>query len=144
MCLVDTPGAYPGIGAEERGQAEAIAYNLKEISKLPIPIVIIVHAEGGSGGALAIAVGDRVFMLQNAIYSVISPESCSSILWHDWEHKREAAQILKLTAQEFEISGSGTRHYFRASSRGSRRLAKNRRFHATCVKGCTRTTLCSQ
>ncbi len=105
ITLVDTPGAYPGIGAEERGQAEAIARNLKEISKLPVPMIILIHAEGGSGGALAIAVGDRVFMLENAIYSVISPESCSSILWHDWEHKREAAKILKLTAQELKSLG---------------------------------------
>ena len=105
ITLVDTPGAYPGIGAEERGQAEAIAHNLKEISKLPVPMIVLIHAEGGSGGALAIAVGDRVFMLENAIYSVISPESCSSILWHDWEHKREAAQILKLTAQELMALG---------------------------------------
>ena len=105
VTLVDTPGAYPGIGAEERGQAEAIARNLKEISKLPVPMIVLIHAEGGSGGALAIAVGDRVFMLENAIYSVISPESCSSILWHDWEHKREAAKILKLTAQELKSLG---------------------------------------
>ena len=105
ITLVDTPGAYPGIGAEERGQAEAIARNLKEISKLPVPMIVLIHAEGGSGGALAIAVGDRVFMLENAIYSVISPESCSSILWHDWEHKREAAKILKLTAQELKSLG---------------------------------------
>jgi len=100
ITLVDTPGAYPGIGAEERGQAEAIAHNLKEIPKLPVPIVIVIHGEGGSGGALAIAVGDKVLMLENAVYSVISPESCSSILWRDWDHKREAAQILNLTAQD--------------------------------------------
>jgi acetyl-CoA carboxylase carboxyl transferase subunit alpha len=100
ITLIDTPGAYPGIGAEERGQAEAIANNLKEIPKLRVPIVVVVHGEGGSGGALAIAVGDRVFMLENAVYSVISPESCSSILWRDWDHKQEAARILKLTAQE--------------------------------------------
>jgi acetyl-CoA carboxylase carboxyl transferase subunit alpha len=100
VTLVDTPGAYPGIGAEERGQAEAIAYNLKEIPKLSVPIVVIIHGEGGSGGALAIAVGDRVLMLENAIYSVIAPESCSSILWRDWDHKREAAQVLKLTAED--------------------------------------------
>lgn len=106
ITLVDTPGAYPGIGAEERGQAEAIAYNLKEIPKLRVPIVVVIHGEGGSGGALAIAVGDKVFMLENAIYSVISPESCSSILWRDWDHKQEAARLLKLTAQDlfrFEI-----------------------------------------
>ena len=100
VTLVDTPGAYPGIGAEERGQAEAIAYNLKEIPKLPVPIVVIVHGEGGSGGALAVAVGDRVLMLENAVYSVISPESCSSILWRDWDHKQEAARVLKLTAED--------------------------------------------
>lgn len=100
IAFVDTPGAYPGIGAEERGQAEAIAYNLKEIPKLTAPIVVVIHGEGGSGGALAIAVGDKVLMMQNAVYSVISPESCSSILWRDWEHKEEAARILKLTAED--------------------------------------------
>jgi acetyl-CoA carboxylase carboxyl transferase subunit alpha len=100
VTLVDTPGAYPGIGAEERGQAEAIAYNLKEIPKLGVPIVVVIHGEGGSGGALAVAVGDSVLMLENAIYSVISPESCSSILWRDWEHKKEAASLLKLTAED--------------------------------------------
>ena len=100
ICLVDTPGAYPGIGAEERGQAEAIAYNLKEICKLAVPIVVLVHGEGGSGGALAIAVGDEILMHENAIYSVISPESCSSILWRDWDHKQEAARALKLTAED--------------------------------------------
>ncbi len=105
LCFIDTPGAYPGIGAEERGQAEAIAFNLKEISKLAVPIIVLVHGEGGSGGALGIAVGDRVFMLENSIYSVISPESCSSILWRDWEHKREAAQILKLTAPDLKSLG---------------------------------------
>lgn len=100
ITFVDTPGAYPGIGAEERGQAEAIAYNLKEITKLRVPIVPLIHGEGGSGGALAIAVGDRVLMLENAVYSVIAPESCSSILWRDWDHKEEAARILKLTADD--------------------------------------------
>ena len=100
ICFVDTPGAYPGIGAEERGQAEAIAYNLKEICKLRVPIVVLVHGEGGSGGALAIAVGDEVLMHENAIYSVISPESCSSILWRDWDHKQEAARVLKMTAED--------------------------------------------
>lgn len=100
ITLVDTPGAYPGIGAEERGQAEAIAYNLKEIPKLRVPIVVVIHGEGGSGGALAIAVGDKVLMLKNAVYSVISPESCSSILWRDWDHKKEAARRLKLTAED--------------------------------------------
>ncbi|MBI4164547.1 MAG: acetyl-CoA carboxylase carboxyltransferase subunit alpha [Acidobacteria bacterium] len=100
ITMIDTPGAYPGIGAEERGQAEAIAYNLKEIPKLPVPILVIIHGEGGSGGALAIAIGDRVLMSENAVYSVISPESCSSILWRDWDHKQDAARGLKLTAQD--------------------------------------------
>ncbi len=105
ITLVDTPGASPGIGAEERGQAEAIATNLKEIPKLRVPIIVVIHGEGGSGGALAIAVGDRVIMLENAIYSVIAPESCSSILWRDWDHKEEAARILKLTAQNLRQLG---------------------------------------
>jgi acetyl-CoA carboxylase carboxyl transferase subunit alpha len=100
ICFVDTPGAYPGIGAEERGQAEAIAFNLKEITKLRVPIVVLIHGEGGSGGALAIAVGDEILMHENAVYSVISPESCSSILWRDWDHKQEAARMLKLTAED--------------------------------------------
>jgi len=100
ICFVDTPGAYPGIGAEERGQAEAIAYNLKEICKLEVPVVVVIHGEGGSGGALAIAVGDEILMHENAIYSVISPESCSSILWRDWDHKQEAARVLKMTAED--------------------------------------------
>ncbi|MBZ5671013.1 MAG: acetyl-CoA carboxylase carboxyltransferase subunit alpha [Acidobacteriia bacterium] len=100
ISLIDTPGAYPGIGAEERGQAEAIAYNLKEMCKLQVPVIVIVHGEGGSGGALAIAIGDEVLMQENAVYSVISPESCSSILWRDWDHKQEAARVLKLTAED--------------------------------------------
>jgi acetyl-CoA carboxylase carboxyl transferase subunit alpha len=100
ITFVDTPGAYPGIGAEERGQAEAIAYNLKEIPKQRVPIVVVIHGEGGSGGALAVAVGDEVLMLENAVYSVIAPESCSSILWRDWDHKQEAARVLKLTAED--------------------------------------------
>jgi acetyl-CoA carboxylase carboxyl transferase subunit alpha len=100
VTFVDTPAAYPGIGAEERGQAEAIAYNLKEIPKQRVPIVVIIHGEGGSGGALAIAVGDEVIMLENAVYSVIPPESCSSILWRDWDHKQDAARVLKLTAED--------------------------------------------
>jgi acetyl-CoA carboxylase carboxyl transferase subunit alpha len=105
ISLVDTPGAYPGIGAEERGQAEAIAYNLKEIPKLHVPIVVVIHGEGGSGGALAIAVGDQVLMLENAVYSVIAPESCSSILWRDWDHKQEAARLLKMTAEDLHGFG---------------------------------------
>jgi acetyl-CoA carboxylase carboxyl transferase subunit alpha len=105
ITLVDTPGAYPGIGAEERGQAEAIAYNLKEIPKLKVPIIVVIHGEGGSGGALAIAIGDKVLMLENSVYSVISPESCSSILWRDWDHKQEAARLMKLTAPDLHRFG---------------------------------------
>ncbi|HEV2233376.1 MAG TPA: acetyl-CoA carboxylase carboxyltransferase subunit alpha [Terriglobia bacterium] len=105
ITMIDTPGAYPGIGAEERGQAEAIAHNLKEIPKLKVPIVVIIHGEGGSGGALAIAVGDHVLMLENSVYSVIAPESCSSILWRDWDHKHEAARLLKLTAEDLHGFG---------------------------------------
>ncbi|HUI40594.1 MAG TPA: acetyl-CoA carboxylase carboxyltransferase subunit alpha [Terriglobia bacterium] len=105
ISLIDTPAAYPGKGAEERGQAEAIAHNLKEIPKLRVPIVVAVHGEGGSGGALAIAIGDRVMMFENAIYSVIPPESCSSILWRDWEHKQQAARALKLTARDLQGFG---------------------------------------
>jgi acetyl-CoA carboxylase carboxyl transferase subunit alpha len=98
--FVDTPGAYPGVDAEERGQAEAIARNLREMARLPVPIVVTITGEGGSGGALAIAVGDRVLMLENAIYSVISPEGCASILWRDAGKAELAAAALKITAQE--------------------------------------------
>jgi acetyl-CoA carboxylase carboxyl transferase subunit alpha len=98
--LIDTPGAYPGIDAEERGQAEAIAYNLREMAKLTVPVIVTVIGEGGSGGALAIGVGDQVLMLENAIYSVISPEGCAAILWKDAKLADRAAEGLKLTAQE--------------------------------------------
>jgi len=98
VCLIDTPGAYPGLEAEERGQAEAIARNLLEMAQLKVPIVCYVIGEGASGGAIGIGLGDRVFMLENTWYSVISPESCSSILWRSWDHKEEAAEALKLTA----------------------------------------------
>jgi len=100
ICLIDTPGAFPGIEAEERGQAEAIARNLFEMSKLKVPIVCVIIGEGASGGALGIGVGDRILMLENTWYSVISPESCSSILWRSWEHKEKAAQQLHLTAND--------------------------------------------
>jgi len=98
--IVDTPGAYPGVGAEERGQSEAIATNLRECSTLEVPIIILILSEGGSGGALAVAVGDRILMLENAFYSVISPEGCASILWRDSSKNKEAAEALKLTAQD--------------------------------------------
>jgi acetyl-CoA carboxylase carboxyl transferase subunit alpha len=100
MVFVDTPGAYPGVDAEERGQAEAIAFNLREMSRLPVPILITITGEGGSGGALAIAVGDRVYMLENSVYSVISPEGCASIMWRDASKAEIAAQALKITAPD--------------------------------------------
>lgn len=100
ITLIDTPGASPGLEAEERGQGEAIAKNLMEMSVLKVPVICIVIGEGASGGALGIGVGDRVMMLQNTWYSVISPESCSSILWRSWEHKEKAAEALKLTATD--------------------------------------------
>jgi acetyl-CoA carboxylase carboxyl transferase subunit alpha len=100
ITLLDTPGAYPGIGAEERGQAEAIARNLFEMSHLPVPIIVAIIGEGASGGALGIGVGDRVLMFENCWYSVIAPESCSSILWRSWDSKEQAAESLKLTAAD--------------------------------------------
>src|SRR5680860_816466 len=100
VTFVDTPGAYPGLEAEERGQGEAIARNILEMTRLKTPIITVVIGEGASGGALGIGVGDRVYMMENTWYSVISPESCSSILWRSWEHKEEAAEALKLTAED--------------------------------------------
>jgi len=100
VTLIDTPGAYPGLEAESRGQAEAIARNLREMSVLKVPVICIVIGEGASGGAIGIGVGDKVFMLENTWYSVISPESCSSILWRSWDFKEQAAEALKLTAKD--------------------------------------------
>jgi acetyl-CoA carboxylase carboxyl transferase subunit alpha len=100
LIFIDTPGAYPGIDAEERGQAEAIAYNIREMSRLPVPIIVTITGEGGSGGALAIAIGDRVLMLENSIYSVISPEGCASIMWRDSTKAELAAEALKITATD--------------------------------------------
>jgi acetyl-CoA carboxylase carboxyl transferase subunit alpha len=100
ITMLDTPGAYPGLEAEERGQAEAIARNLFEMSKLRVPIIVCIIGEGASGGALGIGVGDRILMLENCWYSVISPESCSSILWRSWDYKEQAAEALKLTATD--------------------------------------------
>ena len=105
VTLLDTPGAFPGLEAEERGQAEAIARNLLEMARLPVPIVVVVIGEGASGGALGIGVGDRILMLENSWYSVISPESCSSILWRSWDHKEDAALALKLTAPDLTRLG---------------------------------------
>ena len=100
VTLIDTPGAYPGQDAEERGQGEAIARNIYEMMNIKVPIISIIIGEGASGGALGIGVGDKILMLENTWYSVISPESCSSILWRSWEHKEEAAEALKLTADD--------------------------------------------
>ena len=100
VTFIDTPGAFPGMEAEERGQGEAIARNLKEMFMLKVPVICIIIGEGASGGALGIAIGDRVFMLENTWYSVISPESCSSILWRSWDYKEQAAEALKLTAPD--------------------------------------------
>ncbi len=100
VTLIDTPGAYPGLEAESRGQAEAIARNLREMSILKVPVICVIIGEGASGGALGIGVGDKVFMLENTWYSVISPESCSSILWRSWDYKEQAAEALKLTAKD--------------------------------------------
>jgi len=105
ISFVDTPGAFPGIGAEERGQAEAIARNLLEMAQLPVPFIVVIIGEGGSGGALAIAMGDVVLMLENAVYSVISPEGCAAILWKDRAKAPEAAEALKVTAQDLARLG---------------------------------------
>ena len=102
VSFIDTPGAYPGIEAEERGQGEAIARNILEMTRLKVPIIVVILGEGASGGALGIGVGDRVLMLENTWYSVISPESCSSILWRSWEYKEQAAAALKLTATDMK------------------------------------------
>ncbi len=103
--FIDTPGAYPGIDAEERGQAEAIAYNLREMAKLEVPVIVTIIGEGGSGGALAIGIGDKVLMMENAIYSVISPEGCAAILWKDSSRAEEAAGGLRLTAEDLYALG---------------------------------------
>lgn len=102
ITLIDTPGAFPGLEAEERGQGEAIARNIYEMFNIKVPIICVIIGEGASGGALGIGVGDRVLMLQNTWYSVISPESCSSILWRSWDFKEQAASALKLTAEDMK------------------------------------------
>ena len=105
VCLIDTPGAFPGLEAEERGQGEAIARNILEMTKLEVPIIVVIIGEGASGGALGIGVGDKILMLNNAWYSVISPENCSTILWGNWDHKETAADALKLTAKDMKKIG---------------------------------------
>jgi acetyl-CoA carboxylase carboxyl transferase subunit alpha len=105
VCLIDTPGAFPGLEAEERGQGEAIARNILEMTKLEVPIIVVIIGEGASGGALGIGVGDKILMLNNSWYSVISPENCSTILWGSWEHKETAADALKLTAKDMKKIG---------------------------------------
>jgi acetyl-CoA carboxylase carboxyl transferase subunit alpha len=102
VCLIDTPGAFPGLEAEERGQGEAIARNIQKMFNIQVPITVIIIGEGASGGALGIGVGDKIIMLENTWYSVISPESCSSILWRSWEQKQIAAEALKLTAKDMK------------------------------------------
>jgi acetyl-CoA carboxylase carboxyl transferase subunit alpha len=102
VTFIDTPGAYPGLEAEERGQGEAIARNIYEMCVLKVPIICVIVGEGASGGALGIGVGDRVLMMENTWYSVISPESCSSILWKSWEYKEQAAEALKLTSDDMK------------------------------------------
>jgi acetyl-CoA carboxylase carboxyl transferase subunit alpha len=105
VTLIDTPGAFPGLEAEERGQGEAIARNIRDMFMLKVPVICIIIGEGASGGALGIAIGDRVLMLENTWYSVISPESCSSILWRSWDFKEQAAEALKLTAKDMQGNG---------------------------------------
>ena len=105
VTLIDTPGAFPGLEAEERGQGEAIARNIMEMSRLKVPVICIIIGEGASGGAIGIGVGDKVLMLENTWYSVISPESCSSILWRSWDYKETAAEVLKLTATDMKKNG---------------------------------------
>src|SRR5207248_6869375 len=105
VTLLDTPGAYPGVDSEERGQAEAIARNLREMARLPVPVVVVCIGEGGSGGALALGVGNTVLMMENAVYSVISPESCAAIIYRDSGKAEQAAAALRLTAEDLESLG---------------------------------------
>jgi acetyl-CoA carboxylase carboxyl transferase subunit alpha len=128
ITFVDTPGAFPGIGAEERGQAEAIARNLREMARLTVPIIVVITGEGGSGGALAIAVGDRILMLENSVYAVISPEGCAAILWSDGTKGEQAAEALKLTAKdirELEVSDEIVKEPAGGAHRDHQAMAKN-------------------
>ena len=127
LCIVDTSGAYPGIGAEERGQGLAIAENLMEMMTLKTPVISLFIGEGGSGGALALAVADRIFMMENAVYSVISPEGCASILWKDAKRMKEAAECLKLTAKDLKELGVAEKvipepEDFKVGSRNEKRV----------------------
>jgi len=135
ITFVDTPGAYPGIGAEERGQAEAIARNLREMAALTVPIIVVITGEGGSGGALAIAVGDRVLMLEYSIYAVISPEGCAAILWSDGTKGAQAAEALKLTApdlKELDVIDEIIKEPLGGAHRDHETMAKN--LHGTLVR----------
>ena len=134
ITLIDTPGAYPGVGSEERDQSEAIARNLFEMATLRVPIVSVVIGEGGSGGALAIGVCDRLLMLQYSTYSVISPEGCASILWKSADKKEVAAEALNLTAERLEQPGAGRRGA--AANRSAVRTAIRRRWRARSAKRC--------
>ena len=128
LIFIDTPGAYPGIGAEERGQADAIAYNLSKMATLTVPIIVVVIGEGGSGGALGIGLGDRICVLENAYYSVISPEGCAAILWKDRSKAPEAASVLKLTADELlelNVIDEVIKEPLGGAHRGPERTAKN-------------------
>ena len=132
ITLIDTPGAYPGLEAEERGQAEAIARNLFEMANLKTPIITYVIGEGASGGALGIGIGDRVFMLENTWYSVISPENCSTILWRNWDHKEEAAEALKLTPEhmlEFGLIDEIVKEPLGGAHNDPEKMAKNLKTH---------------
>ena len=151
ITMIDTPGAYPGVGAEERGQAEAIASNLREMAAFPVPIVVVVIGEGGSGGALAIGVGDRILMMENAVYSVISPEGCAAILWRDGTKGPQAAEVMKLTATDLlglkvidevipEPAGGAHRDYDEAAVT----LKKTIMRHLTELKGLSEGELVSE
>ena len=151
ITMIDTPGAYPGVGAEERGQAEAIAHNLREMATFPVPIVVVVIGEGGSGGALAIGVGDRILMMENAVYSVISPEGCAAILWRDGTKGPLAAEVMKLTAADLlelavidevipEPAGGAHRDYHEAAATLKTAIAR----HLTDLQGLPEEKLVSE
>ena len=124
ISFIDLPGAYPGLGAEERGQAEAIARNLREMARLRVPTISVISGEGGSGGALALAVSDRVLILENALYFVITPESCAAIMWRDASHKQLAAEAMRISAPEVAAAGLRGRDHCRAAARASMRIAR--------------------